>query len=54
MEAKKKIPITFITGNKNKLKEFLEIMGDELSSNFDITNVDIDCNLIYFNLFASG
>ena len=30
MEAKK-IPLTFITGNKKKLEEFTAIMGEELS-----------------------
>lgn len=51
MEVKKKIPITFITGNKKKLEEFLAIMSDELNHYYEVTNKEIDCkenNLFLF------
>jgi inosine/xanthosine triphosphate pyrophosphatase family protein len=42
MEGKKKIPLTFITGNKKKLEEFLAIMSDELGQYYEVTNKEID------------
>lgn len=47
MESKK-IPITFVTGNKKKLEEFLSIMSDELANIYHVTNIELDCNLFYF------
>ena len=43
----KKVPITFITGNKKKLEEFLTIMtgdssGFELGQRYDINNMALD------------
>ena len=45
MEAKKKIPITFITGNKKKLEEFLSIMSEDLAAQYTVTSKEIDCKL---------
>lgn len=45
MEAKKKIPLTFITGNKKKLEEFIAIMSDELSHYYTVDSKEIDCSL---------
>ncbi len=45
MEAKKKIPLTFITGNKKKLEEFIAIMSDELSNYYTVNSKEIDCKL---------
>jgi inosine triphosphate pyrophosphatase len=43
MESKKVVPITFITGNKKKLEEFLSIMeGTELSHHYEVTNKSIE------------
>ena len=43
MEAQKKFPITFITGNPKKLEEFLSIVkGTSLEEKFDITNKSYD------------
>ena len=39
---KKKVPITFITGNKKKLEEFLQIMQGELGQGYDINNMALD------------
>ena len=39
---KKKVPITFITGNKKKLEEFLQIMTGELGQGYDIGNMALD------------
>jgi hypothetical protein len=36
--ATKRIPITFITGNKKKLEEFLQIMTGDLMEHYDVTN----------------
>jgi inosine triphosphate pyrophosphatase len=41
MQAKK-FPITFITGNKKKLEEFMSIMTGPLIDSYDITNKAID------------
>ena len=41
MEAdqQKKFPITFVTGNKKKLEEFLSIIvGSSLEEQYDVTN----------------
>ena len=39
----KKFPITFITGNKKKLEEFLSIIkGSTLEQKFEITNQQFD------------
>ena len=38
----KRIPLTFITGNKKKLEEFLSIMGDELGHLYNINNINLD------------
>ncbi len=38
----KRYPITFITGNKKKLEEFLSIMTGQLQQNYDITNIALD------------
>ena len=43
----KKIPLTFITGNKGKLEEFMSIMGEELSSHYTIGNVNFDRIISY-------
>ena len=48
MEATKKIPITFITGNKKKLEEFLAIMSDELVHHYTVNNMDVDRKVIWF------
>ncbi len=45
MEAKKKIPLTFITGNKKKLEEFIAIMSDELSNYYTVDSKEIDCKI---------
>lgn len=45
MESAKKIPLTFITGNKKKLEEFLAIMSDELAHYYTVNSTEIDCNL---------
>lgn len=48
MEARKKIPLTFITGNKKKLEEFLSIMSEDLASQYSVTSREIDCkNKLY-------
>ena len=39
MQAKRKFPIKFITGNKKKLEEFMSIVvGSPLEEKYDITN----------------
>ena len=38
----KRVPITFITGNKKKLEEFLQIMTGPLAQTFDIRNKALD------------
>ena len=38
----KKFPITFITGNKKKLEEFMSIMTGPLIDSYDITNKAMD------------
>ena len=38
----KKFPITFITGNKKKLEEFMSIMTGCLTESYNITNQAID------------
>mmetsp|Transcript_16331 Transcript_16331/g.32887 ORF Transcript_16331/g.32887 Transcript_16331/m.32887 type:complete len:218 (-) Transcript_16331:142-795(-) len=41
--SSKKLPITFITGNKKKLEEFLSIIvGSPLEQKYDITNKSFD------------
>ena len=41
----KKYPITFVTGNKKKLEEFLSIVvGSPLEEKFDISNKSMDLN----------
>jgi inosine/xanthosine triphosphate pyrophosphatase family protein len=45
MEPLKKIPITFITGNKKKLEEFLAIMSDELAHYYTVDSKEIDRNI---------
>ena len=43
MQANKKFPIKFITGNKKKLEEFLSIItGSPLENKYDITNKAFD------------
>eukprot|EP00347_Sterkiella_histriomuscorum_P006600 403352150 len=42
MEAKKKIPITLITGNKKKLEEFMAIMSEDLAAAYDVRSMAID------------
>ncbi len=42
MQTAKRFPITFITGNKKKLEEFLSIMTGPLHESYDITNVALD------------
>ena len=37
-----KIPITFVTGNKGKLKEFMNIMGGNIAGKFEIKSKDLD------------
>jgi hypothetical protein len=39
---KKKIPLTFITGNKKKLEEFLSIMSADLDANYTVTNIGLE------------
>ena len=42
-EAPKKYPITFCTGNKKKLEEFLSIIiGSSLEEKYDVINKKID------------
>ncbi len=38
----KRFPITFITGNKKKLEEFMSIMTGALVDSYAISNVAID------------
>ena len=38
----KKFPITFITGNKKKLEEFMQIMTGKVSESYDISNMKLD------------
>jgi inosine/xanthosine triphosphate pyrophosphatase family protein len=47
-QLSKKIKLTFITGNKKKLEEFLSIMTDSLSHIYEVTNKEVDCKY-YFN-----
>ena len=43
MESKVPIPLTFITGNKKKLEEFMSIMdGSELQSHYSVISKAID------------
>ena len=42
----KKIPLTFITGNKKKLEEFSSIMKDDLATHYIVDNMDFDCKKI--------
>ena len=43
MQATKRFPIKFITGNKKKLEEFLSIItGSPLEQAYDITNASMD------------
>jgi inosine triphosphate pyrophosphatase len=42
VEAGKKIPITFITGNKGKLQEFIKIIGSDLQEKYEVGNMKID------------
>jgi hypothetical protein len=62
MEPGKKIPLTFITGNKKKLEEFLTIMSEDLAAHYSVTNKEIDRklttlppfkNVILLNVFAN-
>ena len=39
---KAKIPLTFITGNKKKLEEFIAIMGSELKDIYEVKNLSLD------------
>ncbi len=41
-KTKAKFPITFITGNKKKLEEFLSIMSTDIMQSFEITNKAVD------------
>mmetsp|Transcript_10048 Transcript_10048/g.7545 ORF Transcript_10048/g.7545 Transcript_10048/m.7545 type:complete len:129 (+) Transcript_10048:39-425(+) len=41
MESKK-LKLTFITGNKGKLEEFLAILGEDLASKYEVNNVAVD------------
>jgi hypothetical protein len=43
MQKTSKIPLTFITGNKKKLEEFMQIMGKELEGSYDMKSMSIDC-----------
>lgn len=38
----KRFPITFITGNKKKLEEFMSIMTGQMTNLYTITNTAID------------
>ena len=43
MESANKIPLTFITGNKKKLEEFLSIIvGSPLEAKYEVTNQTLD------------
>jgi inosine triphosphate pyrophosphatase len=43
MESKVPIPMTFITGNKKKLEEFMSIMdGSELQSHYSVISKEIE------------
>jgi hypothetical protein len=46
--ARKRIPLTLITGNKKKLEEFMSIMSEDLASKFQVTSKEIDCMLYEF------
>ncbi|CDW88015.1 inosine triphosphate pyrophosphatase-like [Stylonychia lemnae] len=47
MEAvRKRIPLTFITGNKKKLEEFMSIMSEDLASKFIVNTKEIDCKIL--------
>ena len=37
-----RIPLTFITGNKKKLEEFLSIMTGQLAETYDVKNMGMD------------
>ena len=39
---KKKVPITFITGNAKKLEEFKQIMTGDLAEGYEISNLALD------------
>jgi hypothetical protein len=38
----KRFPITFITGNKKKLEEFMSIMTGHLTEKYNISNLALD------------
>ena len=42
VQAARKVPITFITGNAKKLEEFMQIMTGELAESFNISNLGLD------------
>ena len=42
VQAGKKVPITFITGNAKKLEEFMQIMTGELASQYNVSNMALD------------
>jgi inosine triphosphate pyrophosphatase len=43
MESGGKIPLTFITGNKKKLEEFMSIIvGSPLEEKYEVTNATMD------------
>ena len=43
MESGNKIPLTFITGNKKKLEEFMSIIvGSPLEAKYEVTNQTLD------------
>ena len=42
MVEAKRVPITFITGNKKKLEEFQKIMTGDLNKQYDISNKAMD------------
>ena len=42
--ARKRVPLTLITGNKKKLEEFMSIMSEDLASKFIVNSKEIDCN----------
>jgi len=42
MQSVKKYPITFVTGNKKKLEEFMSIMVGPIAEKFEIGNKGLD------------
>ena len=42
VQANRKVPLTFITGNAKKLEEFKSIMTGALAESYEVTNMGLD------------